>query len=229
MPATEIENNEKSEPGPRPPSIIRQKLTATHHPSRPQMTIRRRGKIAQLPKPLRDEINRLIEENVSSTKIIALLAQRGYPGVTRRNLTSWIQGSAKGKGSSGYNDWCQEQQALEDLHARLEFALELTRQNSDHPDDIHDAARLLAASQLAEVVSDFDVQQLKQALSARPESYALVVNALTKLSRDNLEYERYRYKVAEEKRKIQAELTKTGDAGLSPETIQKIQQALNSF
>jgi len=191
------------------------------------MTVRRRGKIAQLPKPLREEVNLLIEENVESKKIIALLAERGYPGVTKRNLTSWVQGLGKNKGSSGYGDWCQEQQALENLQARQEFALQLVGQGKDHPSDIHEAARLLAASQLAEVISNFDVQQLKEALSARPESYALVVNALTKLSRDNLEYERYRYKVAEQKQKIQTELTNADSAEVSCETMEKIRQALS--
>jgi hypothetical protein len=100
----------------------------------------------------------------------------------------------------------------------------LLRHNQGH--SIHDAARLLAASQLAQVIRDFDVQSLKDALSDHPEDYARVVNALTKLSRDNLEYEKYRFLVAQQKRKIEAQLTKAQTGGLSP---QLVEEALNLF
>lgn len=190
---------------------------------RPGFT-RRRGKIAQLPKALRDEINRLIEDNVPVKQILHRLAECGHPNITARNLSTWIRGNHR-NASSGFEDWRHEQQAIDDIKARQEFSLDLLRQNEGH--SIHDAARLLAASQLAEVIADFDIQQLKDALSQHPEDYGRVVNALTKLSSDNLEYEKYRFLVAGQKRKIQKELNQARqDGGLSPQVMDALEQAL---
>jgi len=187
--------------------------------------MRRHSKIAQLPAPLREELNLLIEDNADSEKIISFLNARGFPGISKGNIHSWIHGYAKDKGSSGYKDWLQQKQAIEDLCARQEFALDLLRQNEGHT--IHDAARLLAASQLADVIRDFDVQSLKQALADQPEYYGRVVNALTKLSRDNLEYEHYRFRVAQQKARIEAELNRASGGGLTQETIRQIEAALH--
>src|SRR5438105_5003479 len=99
---------------------------------------RRRSKISQLPKPLRHEINLLIEDNVPQKQILQFLAQRGHTGISQRNLSAWICGAAPNPGSSGFNDWRQEQQAIADLKAQQEFSLDLLRQNEGH--SIHDAA-----------------------------------------------------------------------------------------
>jgi hypothetical protein len=198
-----------------------------HPPRSHDLPTRRRSKIAQLPKSLRHEINLLIEDNVPQKQILEFLAQRGHTGISHRNLSSWICGAKPNPGSSGFNDWRQEQQAISTLQAQQEFSLDLLRQNEGH--SIHDAARLLAASQLAQVISDFDVQSLKEALSDHPEDYARVVNALTKLSRDNLEYEKYRFLVAEQKRKMEAALVKAQSGGLTPETIHAMEEVLDLF
>src|SRR5689334_530853 len=97
---------------------------------------RRRGKIAQLPKEIRDEVNRMIENNARSGAIIRFLAERGHPGIDKVNITHWVQGD--GTGSSGYQDWQRDQRALAELRTQEEFALELVKQNHAH--SLHDAS-----------------------------------------------------------------------------------------
>ena len=56
-----------------------------------------------------------------------------------------------------------------------------------------------------------------------------MVNALTKLSRDNLEYEKYRFVIAEQKRKMEAALVKAQSGGLTPEIIHTMEEVLDLF
>ena len=92
------------------------------------MTNTRRGKIARLPKAVRDELNRRIENGEPGRPLVAwlnglpevqavLAADFGGKPVREQNLSEWKQG--------GYRDWVTQQEALE-LAARLgEDAAEL--------------------------------------------------------------------------------------------------------
>ena len=64
------------------------------------------------------------------------------------NITNWRTG--------GYQDWLGEQQRLEDMRLKREFAFEIVSRNEGSK--IHEAAAQLAASQLYETISDFDLR-----------------------------------------------------------------------
>ena len=185
---------------------------------------RRRGKIALLPKGLRDEVNRMIEDNAGSRAIIKFLEGRGHRGINKVNITHWVQGD--GAGSSGYQDWQGEQRALAELKAQEEFALDIVRQNKGHT--LHDAARLLAVSQLAQLFSQLDVQSLTDSLSAHPQNYVRLLNSLSKLSRDSRDYERYEFdRVQREQKKEARSGRRAKKGGLSPEAIALFERELN--
>lgn len=112
------------------------------------MKVRRRGKIAHLPKELREQINLMIQDNVPSRKIIAFLSVRGHLHISDVNISDWIHGDRRG--SSGYNDWLREREQLSAMQSRREFARELVRQGEGH--HLHEATRLMAAAQLSEVM-----------------------------------------------------------------------------
>jgi hypothetical protein len=113
------------------------------------------------------------------------------------------------------------------MKAKREFALEIVRQNEGSK--IHEASLQLAASQLYEVITDFDIEAVKTLLKAAPENYAKIVNALSKLSESALDVEKFKANIAEQKRKIELELGRanTAGGGLTPETLGKIKEALN--
>src|SRR5437588_3120274 len=150
-------------------------------------TNNRRSKIAKLPKPIRHELNLMIESHASARNIIAFLTERGHPDINEVNITDWIHGDHNG--SSGYLDWLREQHQAFSLQARREFASDLIAQ-ADGP-QIHEATRLTAASKLSEVIIGFNIQRLKEALTAKPVAFATLVTALRRLSRDNLAYQKY--------------------------------------
>ena len=80
------------------------------------MNITRNGKIARLPKAIRDELNRRLSDGEPGTELVQWL--NGLPAVQRvvdaefggrpvreQNLSEWRQG--------GYEDWLRQQEALE--------------------------------------------------------------------------------------------------------------------
>jgi len=59
----------------------------------------------------------------------------------------------------GHQDWLKEQERLEDMKAKREFAIQIASENEGSK--IHEAALHLAASQIYEVICDFDLQKLR--------------------------------------------------------------------
>jgi hypothetical protein len=184
---------------------------------------RRRGKIAQLPKEIRDEVNRMIENNARSSAIIRFLVEKGYPGINKVNITHWVQGD--GAGSSGYQDWQREQRALAELRAQEEFALELVKENQAH--SLHDASRLLAVGQLTHIFSKLDVLSLAASLPEKPQNYIRLLNALGRLSRDGRDYEQHRLRLALRQKELDAAMGRPTKGGLMPELLEEIQDTLN--
>src|SRR2546421_11844157 len=76
-------------------------------------TDRRRGKVARLPKSVRDQINVMIQDGVTYLEIIERLGPDAS-ALNEQNLSSWKSG--------GYLDWLRELQLVEALKAKHELA-----------------------------------------------------------------------------------------------------------
>jgi hypothetical protein len=128
------------------------------------MNTTRHGKIARLPKAVRDELNRRLENGQPGRQLVAwlnglpevqavLAADFGGKPVREQNLSEWKQG--------GYRDWVTQQEALE-LAARLgEDAAELGA--ADRPPLTDKLAQWLAVRYAAAV-------HVLAATEANPES-----------------------------------------------------------
>src|SRR3954466_10236064 len=68
---------------------------------------RRTGKVARLPKEIREIVNRLIEDGCTYLYIIKRLEELGHPGFFDYNISRWRTG--------GYQTWLREKEARE-LH-----------------------------------------------------------------------------------------------------------------
>jgi hypothetical protein len=179
---------------------------------------RRNGRIARLPKKVRDQVSELLQDGLSYQKVSEWLAKEGIEGIDDDCVGNWFHG--------GHQDWLQEQERLMELRATREFAFQMAAQTSGG--SVQEAGLHLAASQLFEVFCDFDVKSLKEMLTDKPERYTILLNVFERLSKGTLDIEKYKANVAEQKKKIEDELTsakKTG--GLSEETIRKMEEALN--
>ena len=176
---------------------------------------RRKGRIARLPKTVRDTLNQFILDGVSYPNIIRQLGDHGK-GLNQQNLCNWKHG--------GHKDWLKQLDRLENMRAAREFALDVLR---DHQDTtISEATLQLAASQIYEVITEFDPKTLKKQLRGDPENYARLVNTLFRLTDSGLKYERYRAEVAQRKANIEKELALSEPGGITPETRRRIEQEL---
>lgn len=181
------------------------------------MADRRTGKIARLPFELRTEVNGWLRDGLPYAQIIAFLAAKGHEGINEQNVTNWKDG--------GHQDWLKEQARLEDMQAKREFAFQIVRENEGSK--LHEANLHLAASQIYDVLADFDPQRLKDLLDESPENYAHVVNALGRLSKSNIEVQKYK----DANTRAMAELEKAKQivergGGLTAETLEKIEREL---
>jgi hypothetical protein len=189
----------------------------------------RKGKIARLPKALRDEVCQRMEDGATYGSILTWLnelpevkamleAQFKGDGVNEQNLTNWRQG--------GFLEWKTVQDRIAGMTRKQEFALDIVKANEGGT--MHEATLLMAASQLYDVLGDFDVQGLKETLAEKPELYSEVVNSLAKLSKGSLELNKFKDHVASRKAAIEAELGVAQDkGGIQPETLERIKRELN--
>ncbi len=178
---------------------------------------KRNGKVAHLSKEWRDVINLMLQDGAMYVEILAKLEGGGITHLNDQNLINWKDG--------GYQDWLKEQERFEDMKFKREFALELVKQNEGSV--VHEAGLQVAASQIYELLTDFDVESLKKALASDPTNYSRVVNAMSKLSDSGLKYERYKAEVRTAREKIEREMTAAKEGGLTPEAVARIQEALN--
>jgi hypothetical protein len=131
----------------------------------------RTGKIARLPKTVRDQINQMMLDGVPFAKIIENI---GEPGkfLNDDNLTSWKKG--------GYRDWLLEMWRAEDLGATRDAALSLVEQKAGST--VQEAGRAIASAQLYELLLSFDPRGFVAALTEKPELYLRLIQALSRLS-----------------------------------------------
>jgi len=190
--------------------------------------VARTGKIARLRKEHRDKVNEMLRDNASSDRVIKFVltlkdaGERDANGDSiqipnDQNITNWREG--------GFQDWLKEQERLQDMRAKREFALEIVKANEGSM--IHEAGLQIAATQIYELLQDFDVKTLKEKLAGDPENYARIVNAIAKLNDVGLKFERYREEVSRRKENIARELNRAKTkGGITPETLEQIEAEL---
>jgi len=180
------------------------------------MSNARTGKIARASYEVRKHVNELLRDGAPAKAVIAYLAAQGIKGVTDQNVTNWRDG--------GFQDFLKEQARLEEMQFKREFAMEIVRQNQGS--QLQEATLHLAASQLYEALTDYDIGNLKNLLVEKPENYAAIVNSLAKLSKGALEVDKYKATVAEQKAKIEAALNSAkSKGGITKDTLKAIEEA----
>src|SRR6266850_631775 len=143
-------------------------------------TTRRKGKIARLPKALRDKINSLLDDGASYPAIIKALQSSEPPlpfALSEQNLSRWKDG--------GYQDYLAAQERLQILRTAQESASDLI-QNSDTT-KLPEASLQLAASHLFTLLSSLSCTNVAD----DPQSYTKLVTSLCRLNREILSLRKY--------------------------------------
>lgn len=193
---------------------------------------RRTGKIARMARADQVQVNVMLRDGSTYPEIIAWLKANGHGDFNAENISNWFEG--------GYCDWEREQKRIEEMRERSRQSLELVRalKAESGPDGpgihITEANELLVASQVNEVLQDINVADIKAMLQLAPENYPKLAKIVTAQSNERtkrqaleFEFQKYREKVEAQRRTIENELAKVKEGGLAPETITKIEEALN--
>src|SRR5947208_5515911 len=76
----------------------------------------RNGKIAKIPRELRDLLNQMLADGATSALIIEKFAERGI-SLNHQNICNWKHG--------GFVDWVLEQESLAEMTLQREYASDL--------------------------------------------------------------------------------------------------------
>lgn len=180
------------------------------------MPNRLHGKIANAPLAVRDGVNAALRDGKTYEEVAAQFPDLD---LNAENLRKWM------RPGGGHERWLKEKAALDDMRAKREFALRIVQENEGS--QIHEAGMQIAASQIYELLSDWDVEALRAQIQEDPSNFPRIVNAMAKLSDSGLKYERYRAEVAAATKRVQAELDRAKKkGGIQPETIELIEREL---
>jgi hypothetical protein len=154
---------------------VNRKLEVVNSPTR-------RGKVARLPKPTRDMINRMLDDGLPYHVIIDELGEAGQ-GLNIQNLSNWKHG--------GYQDWLKHQELLEKCRLEVEYATELLQQLGADASQIQAACQLVAALQVFTALKEHGEQALKDMLQTRPANILRLIHTTCALSHSGLKTEKH--------------------------------------
>jgi hypothetical protein len=167
-----LETPHTPEPAPSPPEDDSSFPGAAPMPRR-----RPRGKVARLPGPLRDQLNKLIDDGLKYSDVIAQLGPDAAH-LTEVDLSRWYR--------TGHQDWLTYQRWIDQTRARLDLAVDVIAENDGA--NVHLANLHVAATQLIETL----VRTGETLLAEHPDQYVSLINAISRLGHEALNYHKYR-------------------------------------
>ena|SRR5436190_12584475 len=190
-----------------PDAAVAQELTEETY------THNRTGKVARLPKEVRDHLNQMLLDGVPFAHIIDRLGEHGKE-LNEDNVSNWKKG--------GYKDWLMELERKEALTATRDAALTLVKEKAGGT--VQDAGRAIAAAQLFELLISFDPTAFAKALADKPELYLRLISVLARLSEGEAACGHYRAKESAVEKKVNATAggTTTTAKLVDPETLKEI-------
>jgi hypothetical protein len=152
-------------------TITTNEPSKTAEPAKPTRTRRPyRSKISELPTDLRDFVNQSIHDHVPRKSIIDALAQKGHPGINSVNITKWTR--------SGYQLWLQERERFQCLRLRMEESDKYFRHlDADGLNRANYVNGRLIDLHMAQIMRDFDPDQVKERLHKDPLEFFKLVRA----------------------------------------------------
>ena len=161
-------------PGPQPP------VAAPSPALRSRNISRRNGRIARLPKNVRDMISHMLADGVPHKRILVALEELEITGISLRNISNWAT-------RGGYQEWVEEQKLALDQRITQEALLD--HLNEDEPTRIPEVGIQALATGLSHLLvrTNFIQESQQDPRKLRP-----VVSMLSQLARDLLRLQNYR-------------------------------------
>src|SRR5512133_483000 len=138
----------------------------------PAFQKRRTGKIARLPRKLRDLINELLSDGLPYAEIIQRLKESSDPplpyDISEKNLSNWHTG--------GFQDWERHQDRMDLMATKFDSAMDLAQTTEPHK--LQELSLQLAAVRMCEFLSDMAIADPQ----TDPLIYLRLLSALPRIS-----------------------------------------------
>lgn len=181
----------------------------------PQRTARRNGKVARLPKPIRDKINYMIQDGVPYLEIIEKLLP-DTAGLNEANLSNWKAG--------GYIDWLRDVQIAESLQAKYELAYDLAARSGD--DNAAGQAVLHSiALNLCEFLAQTDPATIGSSLLSDADKFTRFVNAMVRLSEGGIKCGLHKIRLQDRAAQFAKKIT-AQERGITDDSLHQAEQKL---
>src|SRR5258706_13125521 len=146
---------------------------------------RPQGKIARLPKQIRDEINAMIRDGLPYSAIISKRKQLVQPElltISEQNLSNWKNGH--------HQRWICEQEWREEMREEFEGALALAA--ADDQTKLEQIVLKMAAMRLYQFFKHIEPAAFVAVAPQKPESFARLFSGLPRITRECFRLQPYR-------------------------------------
>lgn len=184
---------------------------------KPAFTHGRTGKVARLPKPLRDKVSQMMLDGHTYLEIIAALGDDGKH-LNEDNLANWKSG--------GYLEWRREEVELSDVRVRQEYAADLAE--ATQGTSLCEATSKILLSQILSALREAGATGLQSALAEKPEIYVRLFHAVSRLSTSAIACERHRINEEQRQANLQKEKVDPSDRSITPETLSTVEELLRN-
>jgi hypothetical protein len=176
---------------------------------------RRNGKVARLPKPVRDRINQMLHDGKTYQEIIEQL-KPDTEGLNEENMSNWKQG--------GYHDWINELNISEAFRVKHEIALSLAEQSTESR--APSALIEILATNLCELLVESDPSVLRESMFSDCDKFSRFVNAMVRLAEGGMKTDLHKFKLQD---LLAAAYKKAHPQklGISEEALRAAEEALN--
>src|SRR3954471_17000109 len=148
---------------------------------------KRTGKIAQLPKAVRERINHLLDDGRDYPAILKDLGPHAE-GISHQNLTNWRQG--------GYQDHLEHQRELECIRTQTEAAADLIHEQPGISiPQLLKACDTVAVTQLFHVIMHHGEEVLIRGLKQHPIKYLNLLNTICNMNDSQIRAQMLRIKL----------------------------------
>src|SRR5262249_41137884 len=111
------------------------------------------------------------------------------PGLSQMDISRWYK--------SGFQDWIKNQLWLDETRSRLDLAIDVIAENTGS--NVHQANLHVAATQLIQNL----IKCGQTLLEEHPHQYVNLVNSISRLSREALNFQKYREACTEARAELQ--------------------------
>jgi hypothetical protein len=149
-----------------------------------QSRSRRNGKVARLPAPLRDHINRLMDDGLTYKQIIQKLAP-SVQHLNEDNLSNWRLG--------GYQDYLKAQAINDRARVQTQAAAEAVRESGTvSTAQLQQACAQIALLQYIGIIMEHGLECAHESLKRNPAKFITLVNACCNMTNTGLALENRR-------------------------------------